>query len=80
MVKKCTGQSIILAQDKVIRGNGWHGIEDGKKIKIKFLKLEFSEGQVSCPNLRVPKKVDLQRTPLAKVLPCWPLHLFPIYG
>ena len=31
MVKKCTGQSSILAQDKVIWGNSWYDKQDGKK-------------------------------------------------
>ena len=32
-MKKCTGRSRILAQDKVIRGNGWYGRQDEKTIQ-----------------------------------------------
>jgi hypothetical protein len=29
-MKKCIGESIFLAQDKVIWGNGWYDEQDGK--------------------------------------------------
>jgi hypothetical protein len=58
--KNIFGQLRIVAQDKVLQGNGWYGGQDGNLFYIeKNLKLEFSKG------LRLPKKLNLQRLPLA---------------
>ena len=38
MVEKCTGRSIILAQDMVIWGEGWYAGEDEETIKNNSLR------------------------------------------
>lgn len=43
-------------------------IEKMRKKSQKCPKLKFSRGQISCPRvtLRLPKKLDVRRTPLSK--------------
>ena len=63
-VEKCTGRSRVWAQDTVICGKGWYAGEDEKTI-IYFIQVGvlWRIGFLSRA-LRLPKKLDLQRTPL----------------
>ena len=65
-VENCTGRSRVLAQYMVVWGKGWYAWEDDKTIKhfiqvgVLWRSIFLSEA------LRLPKEIDLRRTPLLK--------------
>ena len=64
---KCTGGSRISAHDKVIWGNNWYSKEDGKtNFKNASSWVVLWRPSLLSEGSRLLKKLDLQRTPLAK--------------
>ncbi len=66
MVEKCTWRSRVLAQDMVIWGEGWYAGEDEKTIKYFIQVGVLRRSSFLSEALRLPKKLDLRRTPLLK--------------
>ena len=65
-VEKCIARSRVLAQVMVIWGKGWYAGEDGKPIKY-FIQVGVLRGSSFLSKaLRLPKKLDLRRSPLLK--------------
>ena len=65
-VEKCTGRSGSLAQDMVIWGKGWSVGEDEKTVKYFTQVGVLRRSSVLSEALRLPKKPNLQKTPLLK--------------
>ena len=66
MVEKSIGRSKNLARDMVIWGEGWYAEEDEKRINY-FIQVGVLRSQSFLYEaLRLPKKLDLRRTPLQK--------------